>query len=126
MKQLLAIVLIAGTIGGCVSAQISAQDDAFSACQATKFSTATAAVQCMNAAENKGPASFDDLKRLRQAARLALAEKQDKGLISKAEAEFEFAKIYAQTSSEESSRASRYRYSSPITCQTIGTLTTCH
>lgn len=99
MRAVLA-VLVGLSVSGCGAAMVSAargqMEKDTAACEARPRSTQMALAQCVNAAEHKAyiasGISDGDLVAVRLAARLAIAEKVDRGQMTKAEADLEFAK----------------------------------
>ena len=110
----IAVAVVVGlALAGCVSTRQVKQDvdAAKDACRAQTFATKVALARCINSAEMKLSAVYDktDLLQLRLASRLAIAEKQDRGEISDAQAELEFAQVNAQIGTQEASRNSNAR-----------------
>jgi hypothetical protein len=128
------VVLGAGllALGGCGVARRAAAVDsaqqAKAACEAQTFKTAVARVQCLNSAVAlAAPAAGDssDLLNVALASRLVLAEKLDRGQITKAEFDLEMARTMSNLISEEQRRnnasasvAAMSRRSDPVTCTT--------
>jgi hypothetical protein len=109
--KLVVLAAVALATVGCVSRQaqlekqIAAEKDV---CRSQTFATKVAFARCINAAEQKLSAVYDkpDLLQLRLASRIAIAEKQDKGQLTDAQAELEFAQVGAQIGTQEASRNS--------------------
>lgn len=125
------LVLLSAVLAGCVSAQSRMAKDIEvekAACRSQNFSKKVPLARCINAAEAKAASVYPaDLLQLRLASRMVIAEKQDKGQLTDAEAELEYAKVGAQIGSQEATRnsndamaAAAYQMTRPRTCVRIG------
>lgn len=126
------VVAIGLALSGCgLALQRQVQEDveaAKAACRSQTFPNRVANARCINAAEEKLAAVYSnrDLLQLRLASRLAIAEKQDKGLISDAQAELEFAQINTQIGSQEASRVANAQMAAAATQMAMPRMTTCN
>lgn len=131
MKFVLTAVICALVLAGCVSRraelekQIAADKEV---CRTQKFPNKVSFARCINEAEQKLVAVYDkpDLLQLRLASRLAIAEKQDKGQLSEAQAELEFAQVNAQIGSQEASRNSNAAIAAAAVAASTPRAVTCH
>ncbi|WP_103873871.1 hypothetical protein [Bosea lathyri] len=137
--KLVVLAAVAMAMAGCVSRQAEVQKQIAAdkeICRSQTFPTKVAFARCINSAEQKMSAVYDkpDLLQLRLASRLAIAEKQDKGQISDAQAELEFAQVGAQIGTQEATRNSNAEMASAasaaasprrVTCSRIGNSVTC-
>jgi len=130
MKTLIVIGL-AAALSGCAAAQqrqvLEDVEASKAACRSQTFKTKVEFARCINGAEQKLAAIYNkhDLLQLRLASRLAIAEKQDKGQISDAQAELEFAQINASIGSQESSRDTSAQMAAAATAMATPRMTTC-
>lgn len=140
MMRLIHILLCAATVplAGCVDRTAIAErmQTAIATCQGQQFKTQAALAACINAAEQRGAAEYglgnNDLVSVRAATRSVLAERLDKGQITKAEAELEFAKANSGLISTDQNRAATasmanamQRASRPKTCIASGNMVNC-
>jgi hypothetical protein len=86
--------------------------------------THVAAARCQNAVLARF--SQGDLANVVATERVAIAEKQDAGTLTQAEAEAELAKVIASTNSEAQQRSAAMAASMPISCTSVGATTTCY
>lgn len=130
MKSLV-VVGVALALGGCLAArmeQVGQEVDADKAiCRAQNFTKKVQLSQCLNNAEQRfvGVYPYPDLLQLRAATRLALSEKQDRGEISQAQAELEFAQVITQITAQEQSRAANAQMANAATMMAMPRRTTC-
>jgi hypothetical protein len=122
-----------------VSAAYAANNEANQQCRA-QFKLRVPLTSCMNEAANRLVRPyypFPDLFDVLLATRMSLAEKQDAGQITEADAQLEFAKVNSQLLSEGNRRIDQQRMnqlqsealvrsSIPITCTTFGNMTNCY
>ena len=91
---------LAVALAGCAQARLNAASEEMekdkAACRSSPRTTHMNLARCINAAEEKAyrnsGISGGDLVSVRLATRMAIAEKQDKGQMTEAEAELEFAR----------------------------------
>ena len=140
LMKLAAVVAIGLLASGCAMAlqrQVSDEVNAAkAACAARTFRNHVEKARCYNAAEQTIAAYYDkpDLLQLRLAARLAISERIDRGQITEAQGELEFAQIGMQIGSQEATRnstaamaAAATQIATPrsTTCNRIGNTVTC-
>lgn len=127
MKTLVVIGL-AAALAGCAQARINEANEQMekekAICRARPKTTHMALARCINDAEERGfltsrISSGGDLVRVRLATRLALAEKQDKGQMTEAEAELEFARVNSGLTSTD-----QQRRNSAVTADAISSMAT--
>lgn len=129
--KLIVLAAVALAVSGCgLARQKQVQADVEAAktvCRSTTFPNRVENAKCINAAEQKLAAVYDkpDLLQLRLAARLAIAEKQDRKEMSDAEGELEFAKINAQIGGQEASRNANAEMAAAATAAAMPRSTTC-
>lgn len=130
--KLAAVAVIALALSGCVSArmqQVGEEVDAEKAiCRAQNFTKKVQLSQCLNNAEQRfaGVYPYPDLLQLRAATRLALSERQDRGEITQAQAELEFAQVITQITAQEQSRATNAQMADAATRMSMPRRTTCN
>ena len=122
----LALIVLCAFLSGCVTAQqqaavdwnainnalVAARDDCFRRFEAGEIETNLGRAQCLNAAEKQiigDNEIYPDLANILRTARIALATKVDSGELSKADADFQFAQIFAETNSEYQRRNAEER-----------------
>lgn len=147
MKQVVIALGVGVVLSGCIQQArmrevVEAVEAAKASCRAQTFKTRVENAQCINDAERRFASVYPnpDLLNLRLASRMAIAERQDRGLLSPAEAELEFAKISAEIGTQETSRqtgrqianaqsqaaAAASEIARPKTCYTYMGTTTCY
>lgn len=127
------LLAIAATLGGCAQqrmAEASEQMEKEKAeCRAPPRTTNMALARCINSAEERGfrasGVSGGDLLSVRLASRLAIAEKQDKGQITAAEAELEFAKVTSSLVSTDQQRRNSEVTANAVSAMSAPRSTTC-
>jgi hypothetical protein len=67
-----------------------------------------------------------DLANVIATERVALAEKQDAGTMTQAEADAEFARVFASVNTEDQQRRAAILASVPVSCTSVGATTTCY
>lgn len=138
-----AVGLVALFLSGCVSTRMAAAKEEMerekAACQSAPRTTNMNLARCINAAEEKayrasGSTGEGDLVAVRLAARMAIAEKIDKGQMTQAEGELEFARVYSglvgtseqrQNSAMTANAISSMATPRSTTCTRIGNSVTC-
>lgn len=108
----LVILAVAASLSGCIAAARNREaraevEAAKAACRTQTFTSRVESAKCFNAAEMKFASVYPnpDLLQLRLATRLAISEKIDKGQMTEAEGELEFARVGAQIGSQEQQRS---------------------
>lgn len=141
MKALI-VVGLAATLAGCAQVRINAATEEMekekAVCRSAPKTTHMNLARCINAAEERGyrasGISGGDLMAVRLATRIAIAEKQDKGLMTDAEAELEFAQVNSGLTSTDQQRRNSAATASaissmatpqPTTCTRYGNTVTC-
>lgn len=142
MKTIATILVLAAALGGCAQARINAASEEMerekATCRAAPKTTHMNLARCINAAEEKAyrnsGISGGDLVSVRLATRMAIAEKQDKGHMTEAEAELEFARTNSGLVSTDQQRRNSAVTADAIssmaaprstTCTRIGNSVTC-
>jgi hypothetical protein len=126
---LIAAALFALPLAGCMptgpspEAIASARQEILACYRASK--THVAAARCQNSVLAR-VAPGGDLANVVATERVAIAEKQDAGTITQAEAEAELARVIASTNSEAQQRSAAVAASMPVSCTSVGAATTCY
>ena len=141
----IAVLVVIGALAGCVQApddrraKLDAESNAVNAAKAQcladyragKTKTLAGRARCENAAEEPFKHAFDDdLFRVRQLARVAIAERMDRGEITQAEAELEFARVVADFNTQQRARILALRsvkaQERSTTCNRVGNNVICY
>lgn len=131
MKTVIVIGL-AAALTGCVSARQAEVRQKVEAgrveCSAQNFKTKTELARCINEAERLIGTVYHhpDLLNLRMASRLAIAERQDRGELTQAQADLEFAKLGAEITSQEQGRNNSAQMAAAASAMATPRMTTCN
>lgn len=140
----IATAIAAGLLAsGCAAAALNAANEQLAKdkalCQSMPKTTNVAMARCINIAEEKAYRASGvgggDLVAVRLATRMAIAEKMDKGQMSLAEGELEFAKVNSsligtdqqrRNSAVTANAMNSLANPGPTTCTRIGNSVTCY
>jgi hypothetical protein len=124
----LAAAAVAAALAGCMPTGLSPEAIAsakqeVAGCYRTA-KTMVAAAECQNAVVAR--LADGDLADVMATSRIVIAEKFDRGLITRAEASPEMAKVVADVNTEGQQRSAAIAASMPLSCTTAGATTTCY
>jgi hypothetical protein len=128
VKIVATAALLAVALGGCAPAgpspeQIAAAQSDLKACD--PLPTHVERARCRNGVFAKY-GNHGDLANVIATERVALAEKQDAGTMTQAEADAEFARVFASVNTEDQQRRAAILASMPVSCTSVGATTTCY
>jgi hypothetical protein len=129
LKTAILAALLALSLGGCMptgpppEAIASAKQEILACYREAK--NHVAAARCQNAVLAR-VAPQSDLANVVATERVAIAEKQDAGALTQAQAEAALARVIADTNTAAQQRSAAVAASMPVSCTSVGATTTCY